>query len=147
MRRHRKHRVGGTESLATRDFERNREFHLHPCPFWRNVPYKGRKRHRDAGRIEVSLVIGLLADGNLACRCAPLPLWPLPPLHATTLAASEGRLIRCTVPGSTPNRAVILRWMINGCLEWQKIGLAPPKIVTDATDEYFNDQDTLKQVA
>jgi P4 family phage/plasmid primase-like protien len=39
----------------------------------------------------------------------------------------------------------ILRWMIDGCLEWQKIGLAPPKIVTDATDEYFNDQDTLKQ--
>jgi putative DNA primase/helicase len=39
----------------------------------------------------------------------------------------------------------ILRWMIDGCLEWQKIGLAPPKIVTDATNEYFNDQDTLKQ--
>jgi putative DNA primase/helicase len=39
----------------------------------------------------------------------------------------------------------ILRWMIDGCIEWQRIGLAPPKIVTDATDEYFEDQDTIKQ--
>ena len=39
----------------------------------------------------------------------------------------------------------ILRWMIDGCLEWQRIGLAPPKIVTEATDEYFADQDTTKQ--
>jgi putative DNA primase/helicase len=27
----------------------------------------------------------------------------------------------------------ILRWMIDGCLEWQRIGLAPPKTVLDAT--------------
>jgi putative DNA primase/helicase len=39
----------------------------------------------------------------------------------------------------------ILRWMIDGCLEWQRIGLAPPKIVTEATEEYFADQDTTKQ--
>ena len=39
----------------------------------------------------------------------------------------------------------ILRWAIDGCLEWQRIGLMPPKIVTDATDEYFDDQDTIKQ--
>ena len=39
----------------------------------------------------------------------------------------------------------ILRWAIDGCLEWQRIGLAPPKIVTDATDEYFADQDLTKQ--
>ena len=39
----------------------------------------------------------------------------------------------------------ILRWCIDGCLEWQRIGLAPPAIVRDATDEYFADQDTLQQ--
>src|SRR5262249_12462468 len=31
------------------------------------------------------------------------------PLHATALTLSKGRLIRCTVPGSTPNRCAILR--------------------------------------
>jgi putative DNA primase/helicase len=39
----------------------------------------------------------------------------------------------------------ILRWALDGCLEWQRIGLAPPQIVTAATDEYFEDQDTTKQ--
>jgi putative DNA primase/helicase len=39
----------------------------------------------------------------------------------------------------------ILRWAIDGCLEWQRIGLAPPPIVTQATEDYFNDQDLLGQ--
>ncbi len=39
----------------------------------------------------------------------------------------------------------IFRWMIDGCIQWQQVGLAPPKIVTEATDEYFDDQDTIKQ--
>jgi putative DNA primase/helicase len=39
----------------------------------------------------------------------------------------------------------ILRWMLDGCLEWQQIGLAPPPIVTEATDAYFDDQDLIKQ--
>jgi putative DNA primase/helicase len=30
-------------------------------------------------------------------------------------------------------------------LEWQRIGLAPPAIVRDATEEYFAAQDTLQQ--
>ena len=39
----------------------------------------------------------------------------------------------------------ILRWCIEGCLEWQRIGLELPPIVRDATDAYFADQDTLQQ--
>jgi putative DNA primase/helicase len=39
----------------------------------------------------------------------------------------------------------ILRWMVDGCLEWQRHGLTPPKIVRDATDEYLADQDMLAQ--
>jgi putative DNA primase/helicase len=30
----------------------------------------------------------------------------------------------------------ILRWMIQGCLEWQRLGLAPPQAVRDATAAY-----------
>lgn len=39
----------------------------------------------------------------------------------------------------------ILRWCIDGCLEWQRIGLKPPGIVRNATEAYFADQDTLQQ--
>jgi putative DNA primase/helicase len=39
----------------------------------------------------------------------------------------------------------ILRWMVDGCLEWQRVGLIVPTIVQDATEEYLTDQDTLAQ--
>ena len=35
----------------------------------------------------------------------------------------------------------ILRWMIDGALEWQKDGLNPPKSIRAFTDEYFEAQD------
>jgi putative DNA primase/helicase len=39
----------------------------------------------------------------------------------------------------------ILRWCIDGCLEWQRIGLSPPAIVTAATADYFDEQDVVKE--
>jgi putative DNA primase/helicase len=39
----------------------------------------------------------------------------------------------------------ILRWMINGCMEWQKNRLLRPTSVTAATSEYFSSQDTFSQ--
>lgn len=35
----------------------------------------------------------------------------------------------------------ILRWMIDGCLEWQQFGLGKPAAVQAATEEYFQAQD------
>lgn len=40
-------------------------------------------------------------------------------------------------------RSGILSWMIEGCLEWQKQGLAPPSAVVEATDQYLSNEDTL----
>jgi putative DNA primase/helicase len=37
----------------------------------------------------------------------------------------------------------ILRWMIEGCLEWQRDGLKQPEIVKLATEEYFVAQDVI----
>ncbi|MFZ5834180.1 MAG: phage/plasmid primase, P4 family [Pseudomonadota bacterium] len=37
----------------------------------------------------------------------------------------------------------ILAWMIEGCREWQQIGLASPACVTGATAEYFETEDSL----
>jgi len=39
----------------------------------------------------------------------------------------------------------ILRWMIDGCLDWQANGLSRPDCVKAATKEYFDDQDLLGQ--
>jgi len=40
---------------------------------------------------------------------------------------------------------MILRWMINGCLDWQKNGLVRPDSVIATTQAYFEDQDLLGQ--
>ena len=37
----------------------------------------------------------------------------------------------------------ILNWALQGCLEWQQIGLAPPKVVTDASEAYFAAEDAI----
>lgn len=39
----------------------------------------------------------------------------------------------------------ILRWMIDGCLDWQKNGLVRPNSVTTATRAYFDAQDLMGQ--
>jgi putative DNA primase/helicase len=37
----------------------------------------------------------------------------------------------------------ILQWVIEGCLAWQRIGLAPPAIVRMATDTYLANEDAI----
>lgn len=41
--------------------------------------------------------------------------------------------------------AGILRWCVEGCMEWQRIGLAPPDEVQRATAGYRSDQDVLRE--
>jgi putative DNA primase/helicase len=42
-----------------------------------------------------------------------------------------------------PEWPAILRWMLDGCLEWQSDGLGVPESVRKASDEYFEEQDTM----
>jgi putative DNA primase/helicase len=44
--------------------------------------------------------------------------------------------LRAEMPG-------IMRWAVAGCLDWQRIGLRPPQIVTDATKEYLDAEDVI----
>jgi putative DNA primase/helicase len=40
--------------------------------------------------------------------------------------------------------SAILAWAVQGCLEWQKVGLAVPKCVRDYTNEYRDENDRLR---
>ena len=42
-----------------------------------------------------------------------------------------------------PGWPAILTWAIQGCLEWQRVGLAPPRAVVEATAEYFAEEDAV----
>jgi putative DNA primase/helicase len=44
--------------------------------------------------------------------------------------------LRTELPG-------IMAWLVRGCLEWQRIGLAPPLKVREAVSEYRKDEDML----
>jgi P4 family phage/plasmid primase-like protien len=44
-----------------------------------------------------------------------------------------------------PEWPAILRWMIDGCLEWHQSGLGIPNSVRTASDEYFAEQDDITQ--
>ncbi|ALN83038.1 phage/plasmid primase, P4 family [Lysobacter antibioticus] len=35
----------------------------------------------------------------------------------------------------------IMAWAVQGCLDWQRVGLRPPQCVVDATEEYFEEED------
>lgn len=39
----------------------------------------------------------------------------------------------------------ILGWMVKGCADWQKIGLAPPDCVLSASRDYFSSEDIIGQ--
>ncbi|MDD2736278.1 MAG: phage/plasmid primase, P4 family [Desulfuromonadaceae bacterium] len=45
--------------------------------------------------------------------------------------------LRSELPG-------ILAWAVQGCLEWQRIGLMPPKVVMEAVKEYRQNEDTFQ---
>jgi putative DNA primase/helicase len=40
-------------------------------------------------------------------------------------------------------RDAVLAWMVEGCQAWQRIGLSPPNMVREATDEYFESEDAM----
>jgi putative DNA primase/helicase len=44
-----------------------------------------------------------------------------------------------------PEWGGILSWAIQGCLEWQRIGLTPPIAVRNATDEYLAEEDSFSR--
>jgi putative DNA primase/helicase len=44
-----------------------------------------------------------------------------------------------------PELPAILRWAVDGCLEWQRDGLSVPGRVRQASEQYFANQDSLEQ--
>ena len=73
-------------------------------------------------------------DAAMRRRMNLVPLTYVPAKPDTGLAEA----LLAELPG-------ILAWAVRGCLEWQRIGLQPPPVVTAATDEYFASQDSLAE--
>jgi P4 family phage/plasmid primase-like protien len=64
----------------------------------------------------------------------------LVPFTVTIPESERDKDFRDTLKPEWPG---ILQWAIEGCLEWQRKGLAPPAIVREASEAYFADQDVI----
>jgi putative DNA primase/helicase len=60
----------------------------------------------------------------------------------TRQPASPDRELETKLLAEAP---AILRWMVEGCLDWQEHGLSRPEIVQKTTEEYFAGQDLFGQ--
>ncbi|HET8629499.1 MAG TPA: phage/plasmid primase, P4 family [Thermomicrobiales bacterium] len=54
----------------------------------------------------------------------------------------EDKSLEATLQGEA---AGILAWVVAGCLAWQREGLTPPDVVSESTEEYRRDSDSLRE--
>lgn len=62
------------------------------------------------------------------------------PFTVTIPPAERDQLLAEKLKAEWPG---ILSWMIEGCAEWQREGLHPPRAVTSATEDYFESEDAV----
>jgi putative DNA primase/helicase len=125
----------------------------------------------DGKRMAESLMKQLTGEDRIRARRMREDFWEFLPTHKIFLAANHKPVIRgddfgvwrrirlipfnYTVPAEKKDKGLsaklkaelpgILAWAVRGCLEWQKIGLADPEEVCQATDKYKSEMDTIAQ--
>jgi putative DNA primase/helicase len=72
-----------------------------------------------------------------------LGIWRRIRLVPWTVTVAEDDVDRDLPAKLAAERSGILRWAVNGCLEWQRIGLVEPEAVLAATREYREESDVL----
>ncbi|MEO2047199.1 MAG: phage/plasmid primase, P4 family [Pirellulales bacterium] len=123
----------------------------------------------DGRRLAESLVKELTGGDSVRARRMREDFWQFKPSHSIIMCTNHKPIVRGTggaiwrrlrlVPFSVvipeEDRDVeltgklkqewpaIMKWAIEGCLSWQRIGLKSPDVVTAATTEYRSDMDIL----
>jgi putative DNA primase/helicase len=124
----------------------------------------------EAGRAFAEVTVKQLTGGDLIkARRMREDFWSFAPTHKFFVAANHKppvrgtdhaiwrriRLVPFTVRITDEERdpnlleklraelAGVLAWAVEGCLEWQRIGLCPPDEVLQATSDYRGEQDLL----
>jgi putative DNA primase/helicase len=124
---------------------------------------------QEGARLDEGLVKELTGGDKIAARRMREDWWEFFPTHKAILVTNHKpeirgtdnaiwrrlRLVPFTVvfPEAQQDKTLgeslkdeapgILRWMVEGCEEWQRQGLGTPAVVTTATPEYRTEQDRL----
>jgi putative DNA primase/helicase len=122
-------------------------------------------------RLAESLVKELTGGDKIRARRMREDFWEFEPTHKVVQAGNHKPKVRgtdngirrrlrlvpftVTIPPDQQDKQLpeklrkeregILAWMVQGCREWQRIGLAEPRSVMAATDDYLSESDLLGQ--
>ncbi|MGE3807287.1 MAG: phage/plasmid primase, P4 family [Gemmataceae bacterium] len=122
-------------------------------------------------RLNESLMKQLTGSDRIRARRMREDFWEFVPTHKLWLAANHKPVIRgqdyavwrrirlvpytVTIPPEERDKHLaeklkaelpgIFAWMVRGCLEWQRIGLAEPPEVKAASDQYRDEMDLIAQ--
>lgn len=104
---------------------------------------KARRMRQDFFEMRPTWKIFLAANHKPTIRGTDFAVWRrirLIPFTVTIRDEDKDKDLAAKLKDEFPG---ILAWAVRGCLEWQQNGLADPEEVTQATEEYQREQDTL----
>jgi putative DNA primase/helicase len=108
-------------------------------------PIRARRCHKDTFQFEASHMPIVVTNHKPVIRGEDDGIWRrlrLIPFSVTIPPDKQDKRLPDKLKREAPQ---ILRWMVAGCMEWQRIGLAEPSSVLLATKKYQDDSDAIKQ--
>lgn len=99
--------------------------------------------HREFFAFRPAFKLFLSANRKPAIRGTNHAIWRrirLVPFTVTIPDAEQDKTLPAKLEAELPG---VLRWLVDGCLTWQREGLMPPAAVTDATEHYREEMDRL----
>ncbi|MFH1682143.1 MAG: phage/plasmid primase, P4 family [Candidatus Eisenbacteria bacterium] len=105
-------------------------------------PVRARRMREDFSEFLPTHKLFLAANHKPEIRGTDRAIWRR--IHLVPFEVSfEGKEDRDLPEKLRRERAGILAWLVSGCLQWQRLGLAPPPEVLAAVESYRADMDTL----
>lgn len=103
-----------------------------------------RRMRQDFIRFEPSHKLWLLVNHKPIIKGNDLGIWRRIIYVPFTVTITEDRKDRELLSKLKLEAAGILAWAVEGCLQWQKVGLKPPDCVVEGVKNYREDMDILK---
>jgi len=126
---------------------------------------------KDGQRLDEGLVKSITGGDKIRARRMRENFWEFTPSHLPIIATNHRPIVRgtdygiwrrlrlipfnVTIPPEKQDKRLpeklrvelgaILRWLVQGCLDWQCDGLQEPEVVLAATETYRTESDTFSQ--
>jgi len=108
-------------------------------------PIRARKLYQDAFTFWPAFKVSLKSNHRPRIRGTDEGVWRRILLVPWSVRIPEAEQDKTLPERLKAEAAGILRWIVEGCLEWQRIGLAPPPEVLAATKDYRQREDTIQR--